>query len=79
MQAAARYLVLIEQDGGMVARLFDERRHLVGEFDGSSEEVAVMTRGLQPQPDLGGPEWETPLQGHSLRERSSARLYVLDV
>jgi hypothetical protein len=77
--ARARYLVLIEQDGAMLARLFDDRLQAVEEFDAGSEEVAVMTAGLPGQPGAGDPQWDRALAGHGARERAEARVYVLDV
>jgi hypothetical protein len=77
--APARYLVLIEQDGAILARLFDDRLQLVEEFDAGSEEVAVMTAGLRAQPGAGEPRWDRALAGHSAQERAEARVYVLDV
>ena len=44
-----KYLVLIESGGAMVARLYDAKRGHVSDIDASSEEVAVMTAGLQPR------------------------------
>ncbi|GIX25344.1 MULTISPECIES: hypothetical protein [Caldimonas] len=79
MQAPAKYLLLIEQGGVMVARLFDgERRHVL-DFDAGSEEVAVMTAGLQPHVGAQGKEWDAALAGHNERERSTAQVYVLDL
>lgn len=75
----ARYLVLIEQDGAMLARLFDVDRQPVIEIDGASEEVAVMTAGLQPAHEAGGPEWDVALRGHNRDERERAQVYTLDV
>ena len=46
MHKPARYLVVIDSAGEMVARMFDEQRKLIVDFDASSSEVAVMTQGL---------------------------------
>jgi hypothetical protein len=79
MQRAARYLVLIESAGSMVARLFDlERRPLV-EFDASSEEVAVMTSGLMPARDALAGVWDSALAGHNRAERAAAQVFTLDI
>ncbi|MFN3295264.1 hypothetical protein [Caldimonas sp.] len=79
MQAPAKYLLIIEHSGAMVARLFDrERRHLL-DFDASSEEVAVMTAGLQPSVGALGNEWGLALAGHNEQERQTAQVYVLDL
>jgi hypothetical protein len=76
---AARYLVVIESGGAMTARLFIDTREPVGEFDASTEEVTVMTRGLAPTLGADGPEWDHALAGHSASERQAARVYTLDV
>lgn len=79
MQEPARYLVLIETDGAMLARLFDAGRRPLAEFDAASEEVAVMTRGLVPEQGATALEWQQALSGHNGSERSTARIYTLDV
>lgn len=79
MQAPARYLVLIESDGAMLARLFDAQRVQRAEFDAASEEVAVMTSGLRPTNGAGDATWDQPLAGHNAGERAAAQVYTLDV
>lgn len=79
MQKPARFLVLIESDGVMLARLFDAERRQLAEFDASSEEVVVMTSGLAPTNDVAGEPWEAALAGRSESERQAARVYMLDV
>jgi hypothetical protein len=78
-QPPARYLVVIDNGGSMVARLLLESRKPVAEFDAGSQEVAVMTRGLQPSHGAQGAEWDEALHGHSAEERRGARIYTLDV
>jgi hypothetical protein len=78
-RAPARYLVLIETAGAMVARLFLATREAAGEFDAGVEEVVTMTSGLTPQTGAAGPEWDQALQGHNAAERSAAQVYTLDV
>jgi hypothetical protein len=79
MSPPARYLLIIEGGGETVARLFDaERRHLA-DVDASSEEVAVMTAGLQPQRGVAAAEWGHALDGHNPGEQRDARVYTLDV
>lgn len=75
----ARYLVLIDAGGVTVARLVLSSYEAVAEFDAGSEEVAVMTRGLQPSHGARGPEWDRALDGHSAAERAAAEVYTLDV
>jgi hypothetical protein len=75
----ARYLVVIDTAGSMIARLFLETRELVGEFDASSEEVAVMAKGLTPIIGATGAEWDRALDGHSATERGAAEIYTLDI
>ena len=78
-QPPARYLVVIDNGGSMVARLLLASRKPVAEFDAGSEEVAVMSRGLEPAHGAAGPEWDDALHGHSPEERRGARIYTLDV
>ncbi len=78
-QPPARYLILIESGGAMVARLFDAQRQPLGDFDASSEEVAVMTRGLTPARNADSDGWAPVLAGHSAEERRAAEVYTLDV
>jgi hypothetical protein len=76
----ARYLVLIvDATGVTAARLFDAERRAVADFDGGSQEVAVMTQGLTPTAGAATPEWDAALSGHSVDERRAAEIYTLDV
>jgi len=75
----ARYLVVIDGGGSTVARLLLDTRELVDEFDASTEEVAVMIRGITPSRDASGREWDRALGGHSAEERAAAAVYTLDV
>lgn len=79
MQKPARFLVIIDAGGSMVARLFDDTRALVSEIDASTEEVAVMTAALTPTRTALDAEWDEALQGHSRAERAGAEVYTLDV
>lgn len=79
LRAKARYLVLIESAGAVIALLFTETRELAADFDAGTEEVALMTRGLQPQVGAAGPEWDRALAGHSAEERAAAEVFVLDL
>lgn len=75
----ARYLIVIDASGSTIAQLFLDTRELVAEFDASTEEVAVMTRGLTPSRSAHRPEWDRALAGHSAAERAAAEVYTLDV
>ena len=75
----ARYLVLIESAGPVIALLFTEARELAADFDAGAEEVALMTRGLQPVTGASQAEWDRALAGHSAEERAAAQVFVLDV
>ncbi len=75
----SRYLVVIASGAGPVAKLFLDSREQVGEFDASTEEVAVMTRSASSSPGAGGAEWDKALSGHSAEERAAAMVYQLDV
>jgi len=79
MQKPAKYLVVIDAAGEMVARMFDVDRHLLAEFDASSSEVAVMTQGLASTRSAADGAWDQALRGHSRPEREQAEVYVLDV
>ena len=79
MQNVARYLVVIDSAGEMVARMFDDNRRLIVDFDASSSEVAVMTQGLVPVRGATDAAWHVALKGHSEREREQAEVYTLDV
>lgn len=78
-KAASRYLVVIDSGGFAVARLFLATREQVAEFDASTEETALMTRGLVPATGAAGAEWDQALKGHSAAERAAADVYTLDV
>ncbi len=75
----ARYLVIIDSGGFMVARLFLESREQVAEFDASTEEVAQMIMHLQADSNAGDPQWDRALAGHSATERAQARVYTLEI
>ena len=75
----ARFLILIDASGAMTARLFDANRKPLGDFDASSEEVAVMTKGLQVGTGADTSDWDRALSGHNLAERRSAGVFTLDV
>ena len=75
----ARYLVVIDSGGYMVARLFLETRELVAEFDAAVEEVSAMTIGLVPEVGALSSEWDRALQGHNVAERAAAMVYTLDI
>jgi hypothetical protein len=79
LRKASRYLVLIDSGGSAVAKLFLDTRELVAEFDASTEETALMTRGLSPVTGAEGAEWDKALRGHSANERREATVYTLDV
>jgi hypothetical protein len=75
----AKYLILIESAGAMVARLFDANRVHLSDFDAASEEVAVMTKGLTPRRDADEGVWAKALSGHNAAERAEAQVFTLDV
>jgi hypothetical protein len=78
-QPPARYLVLIESGGPVIARLFQADRELVADFDAGTEEVAAMTAGLVPHKGADGPEWDRALEGHNMDERRAAEVFTLAV
>jgi hypothetical protein len=75
----ARYLVVIDAAGTMVAKLFLDSRELVAEFDAGSEEVAVMAKGLRPHKGADSAEWDVALEAHNPSERAAADVYTLDL
>ena len=75
----ARFLVVIDSGGYVLARLFVDTREQVAEFDAGSEEAAQMTLGLVPAKGADGPEWDRALEGHSAAERNAAEVYTLEV
>lgn len=75
----ARYLVVIEAAGSVVARLFQDNYMPVAEFDAGAEEVAAMTRGLVPATGALGKQWDQALVGRSTAERAAAQVYLLSV
>jgi hypothetical protein len=79
MHKPARYLVVIDSAGEMVARMFDADRKLIVDFDASSSEVAVMTQGLRSVHGATDPAWDPVLGGHSAKEREQAEVYTLDL
>ncbi|MEY4907185.1 MAG: hypothetical protein RL260_903 [Pseudomonadota bacterium] len=79
LRPAARYLVVIESAGSVLARLFLDTRVQVAEFDASTEETGSMTHGLTPVQGAAGAEWDSALAGHSTTERAAATVYTLSV
>lgn len=75
----ARFLVLIESAGTVLARLFLASRVQVAEFDAATEEITQMIAGLQPSLEAGEPSWDQALAGHSPDERLAAEVYRLAI
>jgi hypothetical protein len=74
-----KYLVIIESDGAMIAKLYDAHFKNENDIDAGSEEVAVMTRGLKPAKIGNDAVWSKVLAGHGEAERRAAEVYTLDV
>ncbi|MBX3623653.1 MAG: hypothetical protein KF892_01465 [Rhizobacter sp.] len=74
-----KYLVIIESDGAMVAKLYDANYKHENDIDAGSEEVAVMTKGLSPKKNGNDATWAKVLVGHGEAERRAAEIYTLDV
>ncbi len=79
LRQAARYLVVIESGGVMLARLFLKTREQIAEFDASTEETASMVNGAVSIKGADRPEWDRALAGHSAAERVAAAVYELEV
>jgi len=75
----ARYLVVIDSGGSMVARMFLASHELVAEFDAAVEEVSAMTHGLMPEVGAFSAEWDRALLGHTAIERAGAMVYTLPI
>lgn len=75
----ARFLVVIESAGTVIARLFLQTREQVAEFDAGLEEVVQMMAGVAPTAGADGPEWDHALAGHSAVERRAAEVYELPI
>ena len=78
-RAVTRYVVVIAQVDGQVARLFGADRVQVAEFDAGTEEVAQLIGGAAAGGDAAGAEWDAALAAHTAAERTAARVYLLDV
>ncbi|MDB5850282.1 MAG: hypothetical protein JWP29_4034 [Rhodoferax sp.] len=74
-----RFLVLIEAGDGMIARFFDANHVHMSDIDASSEEVAVMTRGLTPEHLGNQATWLQALSSHNPEERAAAQIYTLEL
>ncbi|MCR5882710.1 hypothetical protein LRS03_07520 [Rhizobacter sp. J219] len=74
-----KYLVIIESDGAMVAKLYDAQFRHENDIDAGSEEVAVMTRGLKAEKTGNDATWSKVLAGHGETERRAAEVYTLDL
>jgi hypothetical protein len=79
LRQPARYLVMIDSGGSMIARLLLDTREMVAEFDAAVEEVVSMTAGLTPTLGAMASEWDQALAGHSVEERSTAKIYTLAI
>jgi hypothetical protein len=75
----ARFLVVIDSGGFVLARLFLDTLEQVAEFDAGTEEAAQMTIGLVPAKGADGTQWDRALEGHSIAERRAADVYTLAV
>lgn len=76
-RAQARYLVVIDSGGGMVARLYSVTRKLLIECDAATNEISTLTAGLRPKVGALEPEWDGALQGYNLLERAGAEVFTL--
>ncbi|HEY1090115.1 MAG TPA: hypothetical protein VGE47_03410 [Burkholderiaceae bacterium] len=79
LRPPARFLVLIDSGGYMVARLFSAERIQLAEFDGSTEETAQMIIGLPAGSSAAAADWDRALQGHSAAERAQGLVYTLAI
>jgi len=77
-RAPIRYVVIIDEAGSAIARLFLASREQVGEIDAGSEDVARLVGGRPSVRGASGAEWDRALLGHSAAERAAAEVYTLD-
>ena len=75
----AKFLIVIDSGGSMVARLFDADRIHVIDMDASTEDVVATTDGVVPTNSVAAPEWDRALAGHSAVERATAQVFALVV
>lgn len=73
-----RYVVIIEEAGARVARLYLETREQVGEVDAGAGEIADLVKGREPARSATDPVWDQVLRGNSREERAAADVYTLD-
>ena len=76
-RAPVRYVVIIDEGGSAIARLFVASREQVGEVDAGSEDVARLIGGRSSERGASGPEWDRALLGHTAAERAAADVYTL--
>lgn len=74
-----KYLVIIPNPEGSIAKLFLGNYDQVAEFDANTDEVTSMIRGLAPAFDATGKEWDKTFSYLSDRERAEASVYTLNV
>lgn len=74
-----RFVVVIDAEGGTIARLLRESRHQLDEFDASVPEVVQMIQGIVPVTGALGGEWDVALSGHSRSERAAAKIFTLNL
>ena len=74
-----KYLVIISNPEGTIAKLFLGNHEQVAEFDANTDEVTSMIKGLAPSFDATGKEWDRAFSNLSDHERGSASVYTLNV
>lgn len=74
-----KYLVVIPNPEGTIAKLFLGNYEQVAEFDANTDEVTTMIKGLAPSSNATGKEWDRPFSNLSDRERADASVYTLNV
>ena len=74
-----KYLVIIPNPEGTIAKLLLGNYEQVAEFDANTDEVTSMIKGLAPSFDATGKEWDRSFSNFSGDERARILVYTLNV
>ena len=74
-----KYLVVLPNPEGTIAKLFLGNFEQVAEFDANTDEVTSLIKGIAPSFDATGKEWDSSFSYLSNRERAAASVYTLNV
>ena len=74
-----KYLVVLPNPEGTIAKLFLGNFEQVAEFDANTDEVTSLIKGIAPSFDATGKEWDSSFSYLSNSERAAASVYTLNV